>query len=84
MAFGYTSSDAESEHALIVAENALQAVRLELYDQHTHAAHCRECGDEIPPARRTAAPGCYQCVSCRSLFELSNRKRTVKMLDRIL
>ena len=29
MAFGYTSSDAESEHALIVAENALQAVRLE-------------------------------------------------------
>ncbi len=30
------------------------------------AAHCIECGDEIPPARRAALPGARTCVPCQS------------------
>jgi len=28
--------------------------------------YCLECGDEIPQARREAAPGCQYCVTCQS------------------
>lgn len=27
--------------------------------------HCRECGQEIPAARRQAVPGCNLCVECQ-------------------
>ncbi len=30
------------------------------------SAHCVECGDEIPEARRLALPGAHTCVSCQS------------------
>jgi phage/conjugal plasmid C-4 type zinc finger TraR family protein len=29
-------------------------------------AHCVECGDEIPQARRRALPGATTCVPCQS------------------
>ena len=29
-------------------------------------AHCMECGDEIPEARRRALPGARTCVPCQS------------------
>ncbi len=29
-------------------------------------AHCVECGDEIPQARRRALPGARTCVPCQS------------------
>jgi phage/conjugal plasmid C-4 type zinc finger TraR family protein len=28
--------------------------------------HCRECGEEIPQARRNALPGVRTCISCQS------------------
>jgi phage/conjugal plasmid C-4 type zinc finger TraR family protein len=28
--------------------------------------HCRDCGDEIPEARRKAMPGARTCVACQS------------------
>lgn len=31
--------------------------------------HCDDCGDEIPPARRLAAPGCTRCVQCQNKRE---------------
>ncbi len=27
---------------------------------------CTECGDEIPPRRREAVPGCVLCVDCQA------------------
>ena len=30
------------------------------------SAHCIECGDEIPEARRRALPGATTCVGCQS------------------
>ena len=32
------------------------------------ATYC-ECGEEIPPQRRRAVPGCQQCVACQSRLE---------------
>ncbi len=29
-------------------------------------AKCRECGDEIPEARRRALPGVRTCIACQS------------------
>ncbi len=30
------------------------------------SAHCIECGDEIPAARRLALPGARTCIDCQS------------------
>ena len=30
------------------------------------AAHCIECGEEIPEARRRALPGARTCIECQS------------------
>lgn len=32
-------------------------------------AHCLECGDEIPKARRRALPGVRTCVACQSALD---------------
>lgn len=32
----------------------------------TSAAHCDECGEEIPEGRRKAVPGVRTCVACQS------------------
>ncbi len=31
---------------------------------------CRECGDEIPEARRRAVPGCRTCAPCQAEMEI--------------
>ncbi|MEG0920635.1 MAG: TraR/DksA family transcriptional regulator [Comamonas sp.] len=33
------------------------------------ANECRDCGDDIPEARRQAAPGTQRCVGCQGAFE---------------
>lgn len=33
------------------------------------SAACEECGDEIPAARRAAAPWASTCVACQSIRE---------------
>ncbi|MBB4867353.1 phage/conjugal plasmid C-4 type zinc finger TraR family protein [Pseudomonas nitritireducens] len=37
------------------------------------AEFCEDCGDDIPPARRLAAPGCTRCIDCQALDELERR-----------
>ena len=32
-------------------------------------AECADCGDDIPDARRLAAPGCTRCVACQTEHE---------------
>ena len=33
------------------------------------ALECRECGDDIPEARRVASQGCQYCIGCQQLKE---------------
>jgi len=38
----------------------------------TPSAHiCEECEEEIPEARRLAAPGCRLCVRCQADLEMT-------------
>lgn len=30
---------------------------------------CLDCGEEIPPERREAMPGCRRCIDCQTLHE---------------
>lgn len=81
---GYLGGDSVTEHSLVIAENALHAVRQYMYHSTISATECSDCGDIIPEARRKAMPGAYQCIACRSLFEKCAPKQKIKMLDRIL
>jgi phage/conjugal plasmid C-4 type zinc finger TraR family protein len=84
MSAGYLGGDVGTEHSMVVAENALHAVRRVMYSSTISATECVDCGDTIPEARRKAMPGVYQCIQCRSLFEKFTPKQKIKMLDRIL
>ncbi|MHA5551344.1 TraR/DksA C4-type zinc finger protein [Pseudomonas aeruginosa] len=37
------------------------------------ALWCEDCGEQIPEARRQAAPGCECCISCQELRERTPR-----------
>jgi hypothetical protein len=86
MAGGYTHSDAEAEHALIVNENAVNAVMEVLAIQRSRpsALVCKDpwCGEDIPEARRQAVPGVQYCVECAPKHQI--RVRKIKMLDNVL
>ncbi|MFU3298842.1 TraR/DksA C4-type zinc finger protein [Pseudomonas aeruginosa] len=38
------------------------------------ALWCEDCGEQIPEARRQAAPGCKCCISCQELREHPARR----------
>ncbi|MDI5891587.1 TraR/DksA C4-type zinc finger protein [Halomonas rhizosphaerae] len=40
-----------------------------------HATECEECGDEIPAARRDAAPWATTCIECQGMREQHARHR---------
>lgn len=86
MAFGFTNADAESEHALILSENAIHAVQQQLALQRMLPSRktCKDedCGNEIPEARRQLVPGVQYCVHCAPKHQV--RQQRIKMLDRIL
>lgn len=37
------------------------------------ALECRECGHDIPEARRVASQGCQYCIGCQTLKESGKR-----------
>lgn len=81
---GYTgNADAESEHALILSENGIEAHRAVL--RGAVLRFCKDCGEEIPAARREFAiqkqMKCEFCVECQSAHD---KIKHPKMLDRIL
>lgn len=83
---GYTGNpDAESEHALILNENGIEACREVL--QGRVLLHCVDCGDVIPKARVAFLASkdikCERCIGCQEV-EDKLPKRSIKMLDRIL
>lgn len=81
---GYIGNpDAESEHALHLAENGLDAVR-SLLKKGAVLTHCLECEEEIAAARREffikRGQACSYCVECQPVAKLPS----IRMLDRIL
>lgn len=81
---GYIGNpDAEAEHALILAENGVEAHREQLRGKVY--SHCLDCGEEIPAARIQAAIKmkirCEYCIHCQSDHDKVKKR---KMLDRIL
>lgn len=40
---------------------------------HMANAECEECGDEIPTARRQAAPWATTCIECQQILEEKRR-----------
>jgi len=83
---GYTGNpDAESEHALIINENGIHAVRERM--QGPILTECQECGNNIPEARvlamRKNGMKCVMCVGCQEEDDKKPKAR-IKMLDRIL
>ena len=78
---GYLGNpDAESEHALILAENGIHAARMMLPTGESET-ECLDCGEPIPEARRVAMRGCKFCIICQPKYDKHIR---VKMSDRIL
>ena len=78
---GYLGNpDAESEHALILAENGIEAARA-MIPTGESASQCWDCGDPIPVARQTAQKGCKYCIVCQPAHD---RQPRIRMLDHIL
>ncbi len=40
-----------------------------------HATECDDCGDEIPVARRQAAPWATTCIECQGIREEQGKHR---------
>lgn len=81
---GYAgNSDLEAEHALILAENGVNACS-EMLDG-PQLDHCTDCGERINPLRVEALKRlnmkCMYCVECQGDHDGVKR---VRMLDRIL
>lgn len=84
---GYTGNpDAESEHALILPENAIDAARKAMQGSIRDFCLDSDCLVAIPEARKDAARRsgmkCWYCIDCQSKYD--TRGPRVKMLDRIL
>lgn len=80
---GYLGNpDAEAEHALILADNGVDAARSMLPDPSMTFMQCLDCGDDIPEGRRLAIKGCKYCVKCQEYHDTLTPN--IKMLDRIL
>lgn len=75
--------DAESEHALILAENGIKAAQSLI--EGPVLTECLDCGDNINPLRvqamRKISMKCIYCLTCQPKYD---RASNVKMLDRIL
>ncbi len=78
---GYAGADAESEHALVLNENAIHVAQSMLPSGNFRFRFCNDCGEEIDARRRAAIRGCLFCVTCAVRHE---RTPQIKMLDKIL
>ena len=64
-----------ADNALAVIERHLtqSLARHRLPEAQTSADECADCGEEIPAARRAAAPWSETCIDCQSLRERRQR-----------
>ncbi len=74
MAGGWAKDGAVQDQIDASVEDAVRLARQQL-PQGESLSHCRECGDEIPEARRQAVPGVQLCIPCQSELEKASVDR---------
>ena len=72
MAGGWTRDGAVQDQIDDTVKDAVAAARARL-EGGQGAAHCDECGEPIPEARRQFVPGVTHCVDCQTLKEHQGR-----------
>jgi len=65
MATGWAGDGAVQDQIDATVKDGIKRARSQL-PQGPSLTHCEECGNEIPEARRIAAPGVRLCVACQS------------------
>jgi phage/conjugal plasmid C-4 type zinc finger TraR family protein len=65
MATGWAGDGAVQDQIDATIKDAIKRAREQL-PRGPSLTHCEECGEEIPEARRIAAPGVKLCVSCQT------------------
>jgi phage/conjugal plasmid C-4 type zinc finger TraR family protein len=65
MATGWAGDGAVQQQIDDSIEDAIKRARSQL-PSGPSLAHCEECGEAIPEARRQAVPGVRLCISCQA------------------
>jgi phage/conjugal plasmid C-4 type zinc finger TraR family protein len=65
MAVGWANDGAVQDQIDASVEDAVVRARSGLHKGES-LAHCEECGEEIPAARRQAVPGVRRCIACQA------------------
>ena len=68
MASGWARDGAVQDQIDDTVKDAVTAARARLA-KGKGETHCRDCGDEIPEARRRAVAGVRRCVACQSALD---------------
>lgn len=59
-------------HSIHLHLNAIEEIRKKM-PKGPSLESCEECGEDIPEARRKAAPGCTMCIVCQEISEKKKR-----------
>ena len=65
MAGGWARDGAVNEQIDASIEDELKRMKLLAAPRGESLAHCAECGEAIPKARRKAMPGVKLCIECQ-------------------
>jgi phage/conjugal plasmid C-4 type zinc finger TraR family protein len=72
MATGWAREGAVQEQIDDTVKDGVERAKSKL-PQGESAAHCQECGESIPQARRAALPGVQLCVVCQDKADQEDR-----------
>ena len=75
MAGGWARDGAVQDQIDASVDDAVKLARSRL-PRGESLAHCEECGDSIPQARRDAVPGVRLCIACQSEIDEINAAQT--------
>lgn len=73
MAGGWARDEAVSEQIDASVDDAVRLARSRLPAGES-LAHCADCGEQIPLARRQAMPGVRRCIACQSARDGAEQK----------
>lgn len=65
MAGGWAQDGAVNEQIEASLADELARMKARRQPVGESLTHCADCGEEIPPARRTALPGVKLCIDCQ-------------------
>ncbi len=67
--------DRANEYADLYRTQAIEKQLAQSKNMNTNKKQrttCIDCGEDIPPARQKAVPGCERCTACQTAFERKN------------